>query len=354
MNTTIRNIIIILVLMLVAGCNRDGPLLTDVPGEKISSTLDMMTPSLMKENNVKGLSIVVIRGGKSSISKSYGYADLAFKRRIDNRTVFRAASLGKPVFAYIVVTLAQQGKIDLDVPLYSYLKEEVVKDDPRSRIITARMVLTHTTGLPNLDGKKSDIRFLFDPGADFKYSGHAYLYLQKVVEKITGKHLNELASEFVFKPLKMTDSSFIWQDKYRGRISSSYDSAGEVLPSKESPIIGYSAWSLFTTINDYARFVSYTIEASSTPGSVAEAMLKPQVDVAKNLKWGLGWGLQDTVPAYSFWHWGSMAGFRHYVVGYPKERIGVIVMTNSWRAFKMVDDVMAKAIGGSYPSYDWF
>lgn len=83
-------------------------------------------------------------------------------------------------------------------------------------------------------------------------------------------------------------------------------------------------------------------------------MLKLQVDVAKKVKWGLGWGLQDTIPNYSFWHWGSMAGFRHYVVGYPKERMGVIVMTNSSSAFKMVDDVMAKAIGGNYPSYDWF
>lgn len=57
---------------------------------------------------------------------------------------------------------------------------------------------------------------------------------------------------------------------------------------------------------------------------------------------------------FFFWHWGSMAGFRHYVVGYPKESTTVIVMTNSWKAFKIVDDVMAKAIGGSYPSYDWF
>lgn len=102
------------------------------------------------------------------------------------------------------------------------------------------------------------------------------------------------------------------------------------------------------------RFVAHMIDSSHVQGSVAETMMQPQVDVATNVKWGLGWGLQDTVPNYSFWHWGSMAGFRHYVVGYPKEKMAVIVMTNSLKAFKMVDDVMAKAIGGSYPSYDWF
>lgn len=353
MNAKIQTVIIIIVLVLVVGCHRDGPLADD-PIEKISSALDVMTPPRMKENSVEGLSLVVIRGGKISLSKSYGYADQALERRVNERTVFRAASLGKPIFAYIVVSLAQQGKIDLDVPLYTYLKEEVVKGDPRSKVITARMALTHTTGMSNLGESKTKIKFLFDPGTDFQYSGHAYLYLQKVVEAITGKHLNELADEYVFKPLHMMDSSFIWQDKYRDRISTSYGKSGEAFPSKENPAIGYSAWSLFTTTNDYARFVSFTIEQSCIRGSVAEAMLKPQVNVARKVKWGIGWGLQDTVPGYSFWHWGSMAGFRHYVVAYPKEKIGVIVMTNSSNAFKMVDEVMAKAIGGSYPSYDWF
>ena len=341
-------------LVLCSGCNRDGPLLIDVPVEKISSTLDKAIPILMEEHDVVGLSVVVIRDGKISISKSFGYSDIEAKRRVDEHTVFRAASLGKPIFSYIVVMLAQQGKIDLDAPLYSYLKNEVVEGDPRSKIITARMVLTHTTGLPNLNGKKSDIEFMFDPDSDFEYSGNAYLYLQKVLEKITSKHLNELANEIVFKPLKMTESSYLWQNKYRGALSRSYDNSGVTFPSKEKPLRGYSAWSLFTTIKDYAHFVESTMDALNMPGSVAEAMLKPYVDVADGVRWGLGWGLQDTAPNYSFWHWGSTAGFRHYVVGYPKERMAVIVMTNSWRSYKMVDDIMAKAIGGSYPSYDWF
>lgn len=354
MSMKLNNIIISIVLVLCSGCNRDGPLLIDVTAEEISSTLDKAIPTLMEERNVVGLSVVLIRDGKISISKSFGYSDIESKRRVDEHTVFRAASLGKPVFAYIVVMLAQQGKIDLDASLYSYLKEEVVEGDPRSKVITARMVLTHSTGLPNLNGNKSNIQFMFDPGTDYKYSGFAYLYLQKVLEKITNKHLNELANQIVFKPLKMTESSYIWQDKYRRMISSSYDRSGEAFPSKEEPVRGYSAWSLFTTAKDYAHFVEHMMDALNKPGSVEEAMLKSYVDVTDGVKWGLGWGLQDTVPNFSIWHWGSMAGFRHYVVGYPKERLAVIVMTNSWRSFKIVDDIMAKSIGGSYPSYDWF
>jgi CubicO group peptidase (beta-lactamase class C family) len=152
----------------------------------------------------------------------------------------------------------------------------------------------------------------------------------------------------------MTDSSFIWQDKYNGRISSSYDGTGKVFPTRPKPVTAYSAWSLFTTTKDYAQFVLHMIETTNDKSSVAGQLLKPYVNVNKDVAWGLGWGLQNTVPNRSFWHWGSMAGFRHYIVAYPKEKIAVIVMSNSWRAFKMIDDVMTKAIGGNYPSYDWF
>ncbi len=316
--------------------------------------MDSSIPTLMRNNNVRGISVVVIRNGEISISKSFGYADVELKKKVNAHTVFRAASLGKPILAYIAVLLARQGTIDLDLPMYSYLEKEVAQGDPRSRIITARMVLTHTTGLPNLDGLHSDMEFLFDPGTDFEYSGHAYLFLQRVIEKVTGRHLQELASVLVFQPLKMTQSSFIWQDKYSETISSSYNGSGGVFPSEAKPVKGYSAWSLFTTAGDYGRFVTHTMKTSNIPGSVAETMLKPYVDVATDVKWGLGWGLQDTVPNHSFWHWVSIAGFRHYVVGYPVERTGVIVMTNSQNAFTIVDDIMADAIGGSYPSYDWF
>lgn len=354
MNVKIRNIIIIIFLLLLSACRRDGPLLIDVPTDTISAVLDRSIPAMMEKENVVGMSIIVIRGGNISISKSFGYADIKSHRQVDEHTVFPAASLGKPIFAYIVVSLSQQRKLDLDAPLYSYLQEEVVKNDPRSRTITARMVLDHTTGLPNINGNQSEVRFLFDPGTDFNYSGQGYLYLQRVIETITSKQLNQLANEIVFQPLRMADSSYVWDNKYTGSISASYEQSGEVIQPKEYPIRGYSAWSLLTTVEDYARFVSHMIKTARAPGSVAELMLNPQVDVAKGVRWGLGWGLQNTIPNYSFWHWGSTAGFRHYVVGYPDEKLAVVVMTNSKDAFKIVDEVMVKAIGGSYPAYDWF
>ena len=336
------------------GCARDGPLITDTPITAISDDLDANVPALMSKYDIAGLSVAIIRDNKLAISKSFGYRDIESGQKIDSNSIYRAASLGKPVFSYLIVRLSQLGIIDLDKPLYSYFDKRIVASDPRSEIITARMVLSHTTGLPNLNVKQKDVMFSFDPGQAFKYSGHGYIYLQKVVEKISGKTLNQLAEELVFQPLQMSDSSYRWRTDYEKNIATGYRKNGKRYPISKSPSVGYSAWSLFTTPKDYSLFVSHIIDTSKYPNSVASLLLESNVTVADRVQWGLGWGLQDTTPFQSFWHWGSNPGFKHFIVGYAQEKIAVIVMSNSDKAFKITGDVMVKAIGGSYPSYDWF
>jgi len=340
-------------MLAIAGCWRDGELIVDESIEAVANSLNDMAPVLMDENDVVGLSVIVIRENEVKISRSFGYADSESKKKINKHTVYQAASLGKPIFAYIVVALAQQKKLDLDKPLYLYMGEEVVVNDSRSREITARMVLSHTTGLPNL-GEQVEPVFGFKPGSDFQYSGYGYQYLQRVIEKITQKSLNGLAVEIVFEPLSMNSSSYHWRKDYEDVISSSYGDRADKYKAKQVTQTGHAAWSLYTTPADYSKFVIHIMHSSIKSESVAYQLLKPTIDVAKDVKWGLGWGIQDTTPHESFWHWGSKAGFRHYVVAYPVEKVAVVVMANSRKSFKIVDDIMAKSIGGSYPSYDWF
>ncbi|OUS24173.1 hypothetical protein A9Q99_24835 [Gammaproteobacteria bacterium 45_16_T64] len=186
-----RIILLITILVASIGCGRYGPLIVDEPIEVIANSLANTAPALMDDNNVVGLSVITIRENEVIISNSFGYADIASKQKVDEQTVYKAASLGKPIFAYIVVALAQQEKLDLDKPLYLYMDEEVVVGDFRSKEITARMVLSHTTGLPNF-GERDEPNFDFTPGSDFQYSGYGYQYLQKVIEHITHKSLNQL------------------------------------------------------------------------------------------------------------------------------------------------------------------
>ena len=352
----IRNagkLFIIVIALTSTGCWRDGKLVIDESIEAVENSLNDIVPVLMNEHDVVGLSVLVIRENEVRIAESFGYADLESKKKINKDTVYKAASLGKPIFAYIVVALVQQKKLDLDKPLYLYTEEEVVSNDPHSKEITARMVLSHTAGLPNL-GKQVVPTINFKPGSDFKYSGYGYQYLQGIIEKITQKNLDELAVEMVFEPLFMTASSYQWRKDYENHISSSYGDNADKYKVTQEAQIGHAAWSLYTTPEDYSKFVTHIMRSSIESGSIASQLLKPTIDVAKGVKWGLGWGIQDTTPHESFWHWGSKAGFKHYVVAYPIEKVAVIVMTNSRKSFEIVDDIMAKSIGGSYPSYDWF
>ena len=353
MTRSVKKLFLIFIALITAGYWRDGALIVDEPIDAVEHSLNDTIPALMDENDVVGLSVIVIRENEVIITKSFGYADLESKKKISDHTVYKAASLGKPIFAYIVVALAQQKKLDLDKPLYLYTGKEIVVDDYRSKEITARMVLSHTTGLPNL-GKQVVPTFGFKPGSDFQYSGYGYQYLQDVIEKITQKSLNQLAAEIVFEPLSMTTSSYQWRREYEDVVSSSYGESTDKYKASQEALTGHAAWSLYTTPEDYSKFVTHIMRSSIESESIAYQLLKPTVDVAKGVKWGLGWGIQDTIPHESFWHWGSKAGFKHYVVAYPIEKVAVIVMTNSRKSFKIVDDIMAKSIGGSYPSYDWF
>jgi len=349
-----KKILLLIFTLMLTGCLRDGPLLINTSPATTSSYLDNNVPDLMEENNVAGLSVAIIQDSKTVIMKSYGYRNVDKNQKNDKDTIFRAASLGKPVFAYIVVHLAQNGKINLDKPLINYFNKRIVPKDIRSDKITARMILSHSSGLPNFGHDNSKLALDFEPGSNFMYSGHGYVYLQKIVENITQKTLNQLANEIVFTPLKMHNSSYIWRENYKNKISLDYDKGMNEYETHNQTSTGFSAWSLYTSIVDYTKFVNHIVNNFQTKNSTSTLLLEPNVHVTNEIEWGLGWGLQKTTPHMSFWHWGSKRGFRHFVVSYPKENISIIVMSNSKDAFKMVYEIMVKSIGGSYPSYRWF
>jgi len=189
-----------------------------------------------------------------------------------------------------VVKLSQQGKIDLNKPLFQYIGKRAVENDSRSEAITAKMRLSHTSALPNAESKEK-LKLYSTPGKFFKYSGYGYIYLQMVIEKITGKKLNALANEIVFRPLGMKDSSYLWRKEYKNIISSNYDKNMKKNVAGYEPVKAYSAWILYTTIGDYSKFVAHIIANSKQKNSVSHLLLEPRVDVANRVKWGMAWQL---------------------------------------------------------------
>lgn len=345
-----RTFLILLVIIAMTGCNQTPPLRLSEPSDQALDRLVARLPNLMQKNNVSGIGVAVIRGNKIVLMKSFGVASRLTQEPVSSDTVFEVASLGKPIFAYVSVSLSQSGLFDLDVPLVNYVPDLFSSSDLQLRKVTARMVLSHSSGLPNF-GSTLPERLSFAPASAYAYSGIGFEKLQHVLESLTGKTLNQLATSIVFEPFGMTSTSYIWNEELNSRFAKGHNSNGVQAHESRQPEKGHAAWSLYSTTADYARFVA-SVMRENDPVSIA--MISPQVMITSEISWGLGWGLQSTKPNSSFWHWGSNPGYRGYVVGYPAEKIAVAVLSNSDNMFKLIEDVVQMTIGGELPSYHWF
>lgn len=211
------------------------PLQTNTSIDSITTRLERDLPALMTAADVPGISFALLRNGNVAWVRGFGFKDSKSKDPVTNETVFEAASLSKPVFAYGVLKLVDAGQLDLDKPLNQYLPGDYdVGPDPRLAQVTARRVLSHTTGFPNWRGGDPKLKIYFTPGEKFSYSGEGFVYLSKVVEHITGEKLNDFMKRMVFDPVGMTGSSYVWQEKYDVLKTSRHNALGEPSPQIKS------------------------------------------------------------------------------------------------------------------------
>lgn len=317
-----------------------------------------------KDARVPGAVIVSFEAGRMDVT-ACGVADVAHGKLVSTDTVFQAASLSKPVTAMIALKLVEEGKLDLDRPLVAYLDAPYrhdqalladqpvwdVVEDPRLRKVTARMVLSHRTGLPNW-AFGEPLRFATEPGTEWKYSGEGFSLLATVLEHITGEALPALANERVFTPLDMRDSSFIWRDDYADRIATGYDAQGKPLDAMRfrRPI---AAASLYTTPADYARFVQALLLA--VPDSAQARMRERQVEVdaAYALGWGLGVGLEEREQGDCLFHHGINNGFQSFFMACPAQRRGVLWFTNSDNGLSLAPELLEIHLPGPHPVLGW-
>lgn len=313
-------------------------------------------PALLREAHVPGVSLAVVRGDDVAWADSYGLACLHPQRNVTTQTVFQAASLSKPLFAYAVLGLVERGRLDLDAPLSTYLDDPYMPDDPQSTAITTRQVLCHTTGWPNWRSRGESSVRRHAPGKVFGYSGEGYIYLQTVVEHLVGQPFEAFMQTAVLAPLDMVSSTYLWAAPDDAAVARSHDHDGRPI----KPFIGdgpEAASSLHTTASDFVRFLramwGSTQQSTLLSGSTLHAMLQPQVSVSAALTWGLGWGLENTDLGPAFWHWGDNPGYKSMALALPARETGIVIMTNGDRGLDLCDYLVHTIIGGSHAAFDW-
>jgi CubicO group peptidase (beta-lactamase class C family) len=335
-----------------------------LPANEAIRKLETDIPALLQKSDVPGMSIALIRDGRVVWTKGFGVTNVQTKKPVTNTTIFEAASLSKPVFAYAVLRLVDEGKLNLDTPLNRYLGNnyDVVNDD-RINLITARHVLSHTSGFPNWrNGDRSlPLPINFRPGEKWSYSGEGMVYLSKVVEKITGIRFEAFMQKYALQPLGMTASSYIWRNRFDSLKAYRHDEMG-LLTGRNQPDNGKedtlhedgnAAASLQTNPTDYSRFILAVLNGKGLKKSTWEQMMTPQVRVNSKyppIAWGLGVGLETMPEGTYFWHWGDNGDAKAYVTAFLPDKSAVVYFADGSNGLAFTKEILDDALGGDHPA----
>jgi CubicO group peptidase (beta-lactamase class C family) len=329
----------------------------------------------MAQHHLTAISVAVMQGGQVVYSSVHGEV-VEGGRPADGKTVFRAASLGKPVFAYLVLQLVDEGILNLDNPvdallpggLAAYEHYSDLATDPRHRNLTVRSLLSQQSGLPNWH-RQGPVRFAADPGTHFGYSGEGYSLLQLVVEERTGRSVNDLVREKVFEPLEMTNSSFLWENRFDEHFAVDLGAGlGRLIrQSRRRPSV---AGSLITNGADYARFLLAVMDGRGLDPETHSTMLEQQVRItsrsifsppgtdsgssaAMQLAWTPGWGRFTSEHGEALFHLGREEGCEGYAVAFLEPRTALVVMSVSPLRSTFTGALAASLIGDTYSPLDW-
>ncbi len=317
--------------------------------------LNQVISDLLDSADIPGLSFAILKGNRIAYYQSFGVKSTESKNTIDKNTIFEAASLTKPVVAYCALKLVEQKKLEIDRPLFKYLKYEPAAHDNRYKAITARMVLSHTTGFPNWrSNRKGDtLNIKFQPGLKFSYSGEGFVYLQKVIEKIMDSDLNSIASSFVFVPLKMNRSSLVFNNDDNYALGHDLE---KVPKQKFKPNSPNAAYSLHTTAEDYAKFLKELTKPKHIKKKLTKQMFRLQLNTDKSdpkMGWGLGVGLNFVNKDTYVWHWGDNKIFKSFFIFVAKTGDGFVYFSNSENGLSVVKQFIKLVLGNEEIMSTW-
>ncbi len=263
-------------------------------------------------------------------------------------TIWNVASLTKPVTAMTVMSLVNKGEFDLDGPVSNYFIDPDIKDDPRTGKLTARIILSHQTGFKNWRRMEPDkkLKFHFEPGKGYGYSGAGYEYLRMTVEKKFNKSLDELANEEILTPAGMKNTNFGWNDSLDStRFAAGCNENGTPYGSKYR---GNNAadW-LVTSMEDYCRFGLYVMNGAGVSEKLFKEITRIQVhfdtlSAHKDNGMGLGWEAIRNLPngEYALTHDGSDPGIATIVLLFPNSKRGIVIFTNGEKGEKLIQNIL--------------
>ena len=314
--------------------------------------IDQYVRAEMLARQVPGMSVAIVRNGKISVLKSYGFANVEHNVPIKPETIFQSGSIGKQFTAAAIMILVQDGKIALEDKISKYFPNA----PPTWNDITVRHLLTHTSGMgdypPTIELQrdytedeyfnhfaKAPLNFV--PGTNWDYSNVGYVTLGFLIRKVTGKFYGDFLKERIFQPLGMTTARVISESDIVPNRADGYRLVDGTLKNQQwvSPSTNTTAdGSLYLSILDLARWDAalYTNQPL-TQASLKQIWTPAQLSDGRQKAYGFGWHT-DTIHNHRIvFHGGAWQGFKSFIVRFPDDGLSIIFFANSWatRDFKL-------------------
>lgn len=275
------------------------------------SAIDSRVAAAMAATGARSIAIAVIDHGRVVYVRPYGVRTPS-GAPLQTSSILYGASLTKAVFAYLVMQLVDERRLDLDTPISKYLPHDLshytdedtvrrysdyseLAKDPRWKALTPRILLNHASGLANLSMMEPDgkLRLHFMPGSRYAYSGAGLVLLQMVLEKGNlGLNVRDELQRRVFDPLGMKDTSLVWRDDFSGREATGWTLEGEA-PGHAHQSKVRVAGSMDTTIDDMARFAAAIVRGQSLSSKARAELVRPQLAITSAAQFPT---LQDEAP----------------------------------------------------------
>ena len=357
----------------------DAPVLA-APPLPDAAAIDGEVLRLMEAEDVKGLALAVIDEGEIVHLAAHGHRNVERELPLTTDTVMYGASLTKTAFAYYVLQLVDEGRFDLDRPLHEYLPKPLpeyedytdLAGDKRWQTLTARHVLTHSTGFANFRWLEEDrkLRFHFAPGARYGYSGEGFYLLQFALEEGLGLDTKAETQRRLFDRFDMPNTSLQWRADFADNLADGYGIDGTFEPHDERSNVS-GAGSMDTTIADQAKLWAAMFDGVGLSTQSRQELIRPQlaINIARQfpslrddtdprgpeigLSAGLGLVTYDAGAGRVWFKGGHNPWTGNMVVCQETERRCVVLLANSVRAEIIYPAIVAFVLGETDMPWWW-
>ncbi|OBU51667.1 serine hydrolase domain-containing protein [Stenotrophomonas maltophilia] len=348
--------------------------------------IDAEAKRLMQVAHARGMAVAVVDGGKVVHVAAYGERNAAGEP-LQTDTVMYAASLTKMAFGHLIVQLAQDKVIDLDASIASaldrplpdypaepkkYADYTVLAGDERWRRLTPRLLLNHASGFANFaflepDGK---LKFHFDPGSRYGYSGEGLILLQFVLERGLGQDVGTLMQQRVFDRFGMPRTSMMWREDFATNLADGWTAEGTAEPHDERSRVR-AAGSMDTTIADMGNFAAGYVSGQGLSASMRRELVRPQLPITtasqfptlqpelpvaqrrRNLAAGLGVVTFTGPQGAGFYKGGHDDAVGNTLVCVEQGQRCVVILGNDVRAEAAFPALVRFVLGETGVPWDW-